>query len=200
MQQTIDGYAAAAPELSDRFNAISSLEVLKPVIDLLPPSSARVADIGAGPGRDAAWLVSKGHTVLAVEPVKEFREAGMAVHPSSKIEWIDDRLPELIETKRRGRFDVILLCAVWQHLDDHERLIAMHSLAELTVPGGLVIMSLRHGPGAPDRPTHPVVPEETVDSALREGFTLLRWKKAEAVQPDNRANGVSWTWLALERH
>ena len=140
-----------------------------------------------------------GHAVLAVEPVKEFRDAGMSVHASSKIEWIDDRLPDLIETKRRGHFDLILLCAVWQHLNDHQRLAAMRSMAELTAPGGLVIMSLRHGPGAPERTVHPVVPKETVDAALREGFTLLRRVEAESLQSANRRSGVNWTWLAFAR-
>ncbi len=91
----------------------------------------------------------------------------MAAHSSSKVEWIDDRLPELIETKRRGQFALVVLCAVWQHLDAPQRLVAMRSLAELTTPGGLVIMSLRHGPGAPERPVYPVVPDETVGLALK---------------------------------
>jgi 2-polyprenyl-3-methyl-5-hydroxy-6-metoxy-1,4-benzoquinol methylase len=199
MQEVIEGYAAAAPELIDRFNAVSSSDLLKPVIDLLPLSGARVADIGAGSGRDAAWLANIGHSVLAIEPVKQFRDAGMAAHSSSKIEWIDDRLPDLIETKRRGRFDLVLLCAVWQHLDNHQRLVAMRSLAELTASGGLVIMSLRHGPGASGRIVHAVAPQETVDAALREGFTLLRQVEAESVQPGNRRSGVRWTWLALAR-
>jgi 2-polyprenyl-3-methyl-5-hydroxy-6-metoxy-1,4-benzoquinol methylase len=199
MQQVIEGYSAASPELIDRFNAVSSSDLFKPVIDLLPLSKVRVVDIGAGPGRDAAWLANMGHAVLAVEPVKEFRDAGMSVDTLSKIEWIDDSLPDLIETKRRGHFDLVLLCAVWQHLDDHQRLIAMRSLAELTTPGGLAIMSLRHGLGAPERTVHPVVPQETVDAALREGFTLLRRVEAESLQPANQRNGVHWTWLAFAR-
>lgn len=200
MEEATEGYAAEAPELIDRFNALSSSVLFKPVIDLLPVSSVRVVDIGAGPGRDAAWLANMGHSVLAVEPVKQFRDAGMAIHSSPKIDWIDDRLPDLIETKRHGHFDLVLLSAVWQHLNDHKRLIAMRSLAELTTSGGLVIMSLRHGPGAPGRVIHPVVPRETIQSALSEGFTLLRQVEAASVQPANRRSGVRWTWLALARY
>jgi 2-polyprenyl-3-methyl-5-hydroxy-6-metoxy-1,4-benzoquinol methylase len=198
MKRVIEGYSAAAPHLIDRFNAVSSPDLFKPMIDLLPLARARVVDIGAGPGRDAAWLASMGHTVLAVEPVKEFRDAGMVAHALSKIEWIDDRLPELIETKQRGQFDLVVLCAVWQHLDERQRLVAMHSLAELTTPGGLVIMSLRHGPGVPERTVYPIVPERTVGLALREGFTLLRRVEAQSMQPTNQRNGVHWTWLAFQ--
>ncbi|MGH6714793.1 MAG: class I SAM-dependent methyltransferase [Bradyrhizobium sp.] len=199
MEEAIEGYRAAAPELIDRFNAVSSSALFQPVIDLLPVVSKRVADIGAGSGRDAARLANMGHSVLAVEPVKQFRDAGMTIHSSPKLKWIDDRLPDLIETKRRGRFDLVLLSDVWQHLNDHQRRIAMRSLAELTASGGLVIMSLRHGPGAPGRIVHPVVPREAIEAALSEGFTLLRRVEAASVQPGNRNNGIRWTWLALAR-
>lgn len=160
---------------------------------------AHLADIGAGPGHDAAWLANMGHSVLAVESVKQFRDAGTTIHSSPKIEWIDDRLPHLTETKRRGRFDLVLLSAVWQHLNDHQRLIAMRSLAQLTASGGVVIMSLRHGSGAPERIVYPVVPRETIEAALSEGFTLLRQVEAASVQTVNRRSAVRWTWLAFAR-
>jgi len=197
MEQVIKAYATASAKLIDRYNSVSSLDLFKPVIDLLPSSPARVVDVGADPGRDAAWLANMGHTVLAVEPVKEFRDAGMAADSLSKIEWIDDRLPELVETKRRGRYELVVLCAVWQHLDEHQRLIAMRSLAELTSPGGLLIMSLRHGPEAPERAVYPIVPQETVGLATREGFKLLRQTEAESMQSANQLAGVHWTWLAF---
>lgn len=199
MQKVINAYAAAAPELIDRFSAISSTELFQPVHDLLPRRPARVVDIGAGPGRDAAWFASMGHTVLAVEPVKEFRDAGMA-SDSLAIEWIDDRLPELIETKRRAPFELVVLCAVWHHLDDPQRLVAMRNLAELTTSGGLLVMSLRHGPGVLERTAYPLAPEETVGVALREGFSLLRRVDTESVQPANQRQGVRWTWVAFSKH
>ncbi|WP_457492383.1 class I SAM-dependent methyltransferase [Tardiphaga sp. P5_C7] len=198
MQPVLEAYAAAAPELIDRFNAISSADLFKPVIDLMPLTRVRAVDIGAGTGRDAEWLASAGHTVWAVEPVREFRQAGIATLQSG-IEWIDDTLPELTNTKRLGGFDLVVLSAVWQHLDDAQRIVAMRSLAELTLPGGLVIISLRHGPGAPERPVYPVVPEETISQALAEGFTMLRCVNAASAQTSNRRNGVSWTWLALAK-
>jgi 2-polyprenyl-3-methyl-5-hydroxy-6-metoxy-1,4-benzoquinol methylase len=197
MEQVIKAYATASPKLIDRYNSVSSPDLFKPVIDLLPSSPARVVDVGAGPGRDAAWLANMGHTVLAVEPVKEFRDAGMAADSLSRIEWIDDRLPELVETKLRGKYELVVVCAVWQHLDERQRQIGMRSLAELTSPGGLLIMSLRHGPEAPERAVYPIVPQETVSLAMREGFKLLRQTEAESVQSANRLAGVHWTWLAF---
>ena len=59
---TVAGYEAAAKDgLAGRFEAIRSEELLSPVIDLLPSTPCEVADIGAGTGRDAAWLVSQGN-------------------------------------------------------------------------------------------------------------------------------------------
>ena len=200
VREVIKAYSGAAPELIDRFSAISSTELFKPVHDLLPRSRARVVDIGAGPGRDAAWFASMGHTVLAVEPVKEFRDAGMASDSLAAIEWIDDRLPELIETKRRGQFELVVLCAVWHHINASQRLVAMRNLAELTTSGGLLVMSLRHGPGVLERTVYPPAPEETVGVALREGFSLLNGWTRSKFNPPIQLQGVRWTWDAFSKH
>ncbi|HYJ51710.1 MAG TPA: methyltransferase domain-containing protein [Allosphingosinicella sp.] len=86
----LQGYAANAAELIPRFDALSTRDVLAPVAALLPARPSRVLDIGAGTGRDAAWLADQGHHVVAVEPVEELREAGMALHPSERIAWVKD--------------------------------------------------------------------------------------------------------------
>ncbi|HEY0296776.1 MAG TPA: class I SAM-dependent methyltransferase [Bordetella sp.] len=59
--------------------------------------------------------------------------------------------------------------------------------------------SLRHGPGAPDRPAFPISPQETITASQRLGFTLVRQVGADSVQPGNQTNGVRWTWLALSK-
>jgi SAM-dependent methyltransferase len=198
MDEIVEGYATAAKHgLIARFEAISSVELYKPVLDLLPQSPVRIADIGAGTGRDAAWFARQGHRVLAVEPVDELRKPGMAMHRSANIEWLKDQLPELRLSLRRGQFDLIVLCAVWQHLHDGNRLRAMVSLSKLIVSKGILVMSLRHGPGAPNRPVFPVVPEDTISAASRLGFSLARKVDAASIQAENRSNGVQWTWLVF---
>ncbi len=136
--------------------------------------------------------------MLAVEPVREFREAGATLH-GDRIEWVDDRLPELAETARHGPFDLVLLCAVWHHLDSPDRATAIRSLARITAPGGSVILSLRHGPGAPGRRAYPAPPEETIDLAHAAGFSLTHRAEAESVHAESRAKGVRWTWLVLTK-
>lgn len=197
MSDVFQAYKSAAPRLIARFEEISTEQLYQPVIDLLPTEPSRVVDIGAGTGRDADWLAARGHSVLAVEPVEEFRKAGMKRHASSGITWLDDHLPDLAKVVRQGPFDLLTLSAVWHHLDGEERLIAMQSLRRLTAPGGLLVMSLRHGPGVPGQPVFDVAPEETIAAAQGEGFALVRRRPTGSVQDGNQVAGLSWTWLAF---
>jgi 2-polyprenyl-3-methyl-5-hydroxy-6-metoxy-1,4-benzoquinol methylase len=194
----LDRYTSDASDLIGRFEAVSPAQLYNPVADLLPLPRSRLVDIGAGTGRDAAWLAGMGHEVVAVEPVRELREAAMILHGGKGIEWLDDRLPLLAALRnRRQRFDRVLLSAVWHHLDREDHLVAMRTLADLTLPGGLVIMSLRHDPGHPTRPASSTNVEDTIGAAQKTGFILIRQQPAESAQILNRRAGVHWTWLAL---
>ena len=192
----LGGYAAEAGELVPRFEALASEEVLAPVADLLPAPPCRALDVGAGTGRDAAWLLGKGYEVVAAEPVEELRRAGMALHPG--LEWVDDRLPDLAAVRRGGRdYGLILIVGVWQHLRPDDHRAALASLASLFAPGGRVIMSLRHGPGAPGRPCYPASPEDVIGLAEGEGLRLVARRESMSIQQRNRDAGVTWTWLCL---
>lgn len=195
----LDGYEAAAAGLVETFEAISSAALFAPVRHLLPTSPSRVADIGAGTGRDAAWFADQGHTVVAVEPVAGFRRAGLARHASPRIAWVDDRLPRLDRlAARRESFDVIVLSAVWQHLRDAERRAALPRLRGLSRRGGTMVLSIRNGPGAPGRKVYPARAADTLAWAAAADFRCVFATDAPSVQEANRAAGVSWTWLGLE--
>jgi SAM-dependent methyltransferase len=200
MQDILDGYAAAAtPDFIAAYDALSPERLYEHVIDLLPGSDARVADIGAGTGRDAAWLADRGQNVVAVEPVRELREAGRKLHRSKGIVWLDDRLPHLKEVRSYRPFDLVILSAVWQHLTDEHRVQAMPNLATITAPGGIMILSLRHGPGGEGRRVFPVSPDVTIRVADHCGLQLIRRRESGSVQTMNQAMGVCWTWLAFEK-
>lgn len=198
MNDVLADYAAAAtPELIAGYDSLPPEQIYAAVRDFLPREPARIADIGAGTGRDAAWFAEQGHRVLAVEPVQAFREAGIALH-GDRIEWLDDQLPELAKLQQHGPFDLVMLCAVWHHLDTSDRARAVPGLAQVTAPGGRLILSLRHDP-APDRGTFPAPPEEAIDLASAAGLALTHQAEAESVHPVSRANGVRWTWLVLTK-
>ena len=87
-----------------------------------PPDPA-----GAGPhrghrrrlGPDAAALARMGHQVIAVEPTAELRAEGQRRHDVPGLAWSDDALPGLDGLRARGeRYDLIMLTAVWMHLDE----------------------------------------------------------------------------------
>jgi len=91
-----------AEALAPRYEALRAAEVYVWLERFLPPAPSLVVDVGAGTGRDAAWLTSLGHQVLAVEPSGAMRRQGQHLHPDDRIRWLDDRLPALATTLRLG--------------------------------------------------------------------------------------------------
>jgi SAM-dependent methyltransferase len=105
-----EGCAEEAEALTRQYESVRFVDVHGPVLHLLPTVPSDVLDIGAGTGRDAGALAAMGHRVVAVEPTAEFRDRAARLHPSPRIEWVSDYLPDLVELTRRGdRFDVVML-------------------------------------------------------------------------------------------
>ncbi|NML30321.1 class I SAM-dependent methyltransferase [Paraburkholderia antibiotica] len=195
-----EGYAEQAAALIERWRGVSFADQHRPVLDLLPRAPSRIVDIGAGIGTDAAAFAALGHTVLAVEPVDALRDAARALHPSAAVEWLDDGLPDLaILSARRETFDVVMLTAVWMHLDAPQRERAMPRVASLLHGGARLLMSLRHGPVPTGRRMFDVSADETIRLASAQGLRLVRELRTASVQPGNREQGVSWTRLAFDK-
>ncbi|MEL7099452.1 MAG: class I SAM-dependent methyltransferase [Pseudomonadota bacterium] len=150
-------------------------------------TSASVLDIGAGTGRMAKWLAQRGHDVLAVDPVPELR--------TSHDRWHTAALPDLADVD--GRYDLLLLCAVWHHLRPEDRAAAWPRLAALCADNAVVLMSLRHGPTPADRPGFAVDPSTEAAHATAYGFTEITRNHHGSIQRGNISAGVTWTWLAL---
>lgn len=193
-----EGYAEAAEELFRHYEGIPAADAHRAIRHLIPAPPCRVLDIGSGTGRDAAWFASLGHRVVAIEPTDVLRLPAMALHPSSQIEWLDDSLPDLANIMSRVEtFDLVMLTAVWMHLDEAERRQAMPNLAVLVRAGGTVIMKIRHGPVPPGRRMFEVSPEETIELAGLHGLHPILNLRTESSQEANRLAGVTWTNLAL---
>lgn len=193
------GYAEEAPRLLERYESRSPGGIHDPWAQLFPEPPARILDLGAGTGRDAAWFASLGHSVLAVEPTDALREGAAKLHPEPEIEWLDDILPGIPHVMARGEtYDLILMHAVWMHLTEAERADGMANLAQLLQPGGRIAMSQRHGPVPEGRRMFDVSGEETIALAAQHGLVNLANERAESIQAENRANKIEWTKLVFE--
>ena len=193
-----EGYAEEAEELFKLYENLPAADAHRAVLHLIPAAPGSILDIGAGTGRDAAWLASLGHRVVAVEPTDAMRLPAMALHPSPRIEWLDDSLPDLALLRTRGeRFDLVMLSAVWMHLDAEQRRQAMPNLAALVRAGGVMIMKIRHGPVPAGRRMFEVSSEETIALAQTQGLHPVLDVRTESTQEANRIAGVTWTNLAF---
>jgi len=194
------GYAEEAEELFRRYESTPAADAHRAVLHLIPTVPSSVLDIGSGTGRDAAWFAASGHRVVAVEPTDEMRLPAMALHRSPRIEWLNDSLPDLTGLLTRGeRFDVVMLTAVWMHLDRQQRQRAMPNLASLLGEGGVMIMKVRHGPVPPGRRMFEIPAEETIALARMHGLQTVLNRRVESSQQANRIAGVDWTSLAFAR-
>lgn len=193
---TVDFYDANAEELAAQYEALSFEQVHSPILEYLPASPALLLDVGAGSGRDAAALVKRGYDVVAVEPSHEFRRIGKRLHPSPRISWLDDELPNLnriVETD--STFDAILCSAVWMHLTGDQQRRAMRCLSQLLVPSGRLFISFRSC-ASDERPgVYETGVGDVIRQATESGLLLLH----QASSPDVfHRPGIVWFSLSIE--
>lgn len=195
----ITGYPAFARQFIEATEAIDFFDLHQPFIQLIPERPGRVLDVGAGIGRDAAVLAELGHTVVAVEPTAELREAARKRHGSPRIEWVDDSLPLLTELGDNAEFDFILASAVWHHLDQAEQRSAMRRISTLLRPGGVFALSLRHGPAGIGTHVFPTDRNQAIGNAQSHELKMLvHLPDQPSLVPGKK--GVTWTKLAFSRN
>ncbi|MCW5747693.1 MAG: class I SAM-dependent methyltransferase [Alphaproteobacteria bacterium] len=192
------GYAEDAAALIARYDGLAFADVHKAILHLIPAAPCDALDIGAGSGRDAAALAAMGHRVVAVEPTDALRRHAMARHQALAIDWLDDSLPDLaVLRERRTTFDLVMLTAVWMHLDLAQRRAAMPRVAALLRAGGVLTMTLRHGEVPAGRRMFEVSAAETLELARAQGLEAVLNARVASVQAGNA--DVSWTRLAFVR-
>lgn len=188
-------YDAQAADLARRYEAVDPASLHDWVKRLLPDAPGTILDIGAGSGRDAAWFISRGYDVIAIEPSTGMRSEGQRLHPDPRIRWINDRLPDLSIVGPMGiSFDVVMLTAVWQHVPPAQRERAFRKVAALVRSGGLLAVTLRSGPSPAESEMYPVSLEEIERLARNHGFSI---EKVEQTADQQGRADVSWTCVAL---
>jgi Methyltransferase domain/HNH endonuclease len=196
MNDTIVPYDVQASVFAARYESVPAQTVHAPLLEFVPQGQNLLAlDVGAGSGRDAAWLASLGFEVVAAEPAAGMRREAQRRHHSPRIRWLDDRLPGLNSVHRLGlAFDLILLSAVWMHVPPPMRQRGFRKVATLLKPGGVIFVSLRDGPPDPDRPMWSASPGELEAFARIHGLAVLR----SVTTPDQlRRPDIRWTSMCL---
>ncbi len=209
-QRTIQYYNDHAHILYELHTRVSFEEAHRAWLHLLPAAPGVALDVGAGSGRDAAALAARGWEVYAVEPAAQLRAlAQRHAHPGAgRVAWLDDALPALERVEALeldGRFDLILASAVWMHVALSERERAFRKLVRQLKPGGLLVITLRHGPAPLERGDHPVDPGEVQTLAARFAVELegiytspdrldrfeVSWQAVVLRAPDDTRGGLA---------
>ena len=185
-------YDRLADELTARYERLDFEEVHAGLVDELPDFHARILDVGAGTGRDAAAMAAMDHQVVAVEPSLEMRWRARKLHDDPRIRWLDDALPGLERVYRLGeKYDLILLSAVWMHVPPGQRERGIRKLTGLLRPGGKLAISVRTVT-ADRRDMWEVHPAELVERARRQGLEFVRESRSSDLLERHE---VAWTTL-----
>lgn len=189
IDKTILHYDQHARRYQSQYDSVAATDVHAEwvgVLERLQPGYA--LDVGAGSGRDAAWLDRIGWRVTAAEPSPALRELGRQ-RTGSTVQWCDARLPGLEGLAAPAReYDLILLSAVWMHLKPEHRPRAFARLDGILSRQGVLIITLRFGAPDPDRPMYAVSAQEVERlahacgrsfHALSEGLTPDRLRRSE---------------------
>ncbi len=192
------GYEAVVDRFAAATRSVDFTQLHRHFLDHLPESPARILDVGAGIGRDAAELAAAGHDVVAVEPCDELRATGQELYASSSIVWVNDALPPLGSLGVDAVFDWVLASAVHHHLDRGEQTQCVARLAQLLAPAGALAMTLRNGPAGAGRNVFPVDVDRTCHEARARGLTLVVDVRDEPSQlPGKR--GVTWAHVLFRK-
>ena len=161
----MDFYTTNAQRLSQQYDSLSPEQVHAGWLSHLPAiqSSSNLAlDLGAGSGRDAAWLASMGWDVLAVEPSSGLRDIGQKTTAKQSVRWLDDTLPQLtsISVSYDSSFRLILASAMWMHLTPQEQVLACERLQQLAANDTVIVITWRNQANERERVFHTVDTEQ----------------------------------------
>jgi SAM-dependent methyltransferase len=134
----------------------------------------RTADIGAGSGREVAWLAANGFAAVGYEPSRGLLDEARARYPG--LTFVTATLPELAGIPD-NTFDNVLCETVVMHLARDEIAASVRRLLAILRPGGTLYLSWRVTKTADQRDAHgrlyTAFDADLVRQALRDALVLL---------------------------
>lgn len=171
----IEFYNHDATEFGERYTSVRFEDVQRGILAHLPVPGSRILDVGAGSGRDAFALAERGYIVTAVEPAVLLQKWARNQPMGDKVEWVEDRLPDLPKLRTLKRYFNFILCsAVLMHLPATQLRKSMSSFRELLVFGGTLAISVRgKRPSDPINVFYDLSDDAITEAATLEGFSLI---------------------------
>jgi SAM-dependent methyltransferase len=157
---------------------------------------AETLDVGCGSGRDALSLARRGYNVTAVDPSTAMLSHARSHNFHSRIDWINDSLPDL-ETIKDRKFEFILVSAVWMHIDPLYRNRSIERLSSLLVEGGYLAVTLRIAPPDPLRAIYEVSLNELISLAKKHSLSAVY--SSRPTKDSLKRNTVRWVKVALKK-
>ncbi|WP_237442729.1 class I SAM-dependent methyltransferase [Sinobacterium norvegicum] len=181
-----DYYQQNAATLNQQYHGMAAEQVHANWLHKLPAKPGRALDIGAGNGRDAAWLAKQGWQVTAIEPSSALAEYGRQHCQGLGVDWRSDHLPALTSLDQTTQpYDLILASAVWMHLTPNEQTQALQRLQQLLTPQGMIVISWRNQADDTARQFYPVDVAQFGDAELL------------ASNDQGGRNGVEWRCVVV---
>jgi len=130
-----EGYKKIAPEFAATRQRGAGPKI-KPFLKFFPKNGS-VLDLGCGTGRLIPYLPAN-LDYLGVDPSSELLAIAKSSYPKHRF-----LKGGFLEANQWGRFSVVVSLAAWHHLPDlKSRLESLEKMAQATLPGGLVIVSV----------------------------------------------------------
>lgn len=197
MSSNNDFYNNHVSELNARYLTVKSEVIHKSWLDETRIDGYAL-DIGTGIGRDAAYLCQLGYKVVAIDPSTQMLNQAKQNFPNLDIHWLEDSLPELIQTRKLPhKYNLILLSAVWMHVAPSQRRRSIQKLSNLLAPGGKIVLTLRHGSFNDGRTAHSVSADELKGFALDFGLRFLLRSKGKLESDQLERSDVTWETIEL---
>lgn len=163
----------------------------------LPPSPARVLDVGGATGVHAEWLAADGYDVHLIDPVAHHREQAAAVGTFT----VADGDARALDAEDESHDAVLLLGPLYHLTERADRIRALAQARRVVRPGGLVAAAAisRHAPiadmgarGRIDAESEAILMEElaTGVATTKTGFTTAYFHTIAELQDEVTEAGL----------